>query len=194
MARIGEIKRKTRETDLRVEINLDGSGRWKGAIGVPFLEHMLELFARHGLFDLTCEGTGDLKVDAHHTVEDLGICLGEAITQALGDKAGIARYGHTLCPMEEALATVALDFSARPRLVWRVRPNGLIGDYDSQLSEEFFEALCRHAGLCLHVTCKGGKNLHHVQEACFKGVAQAMRCAVEIDPRIEGVLSTKGVL
>lgn len=194
MPRTAKIERKTRETGLRVELTLDGTGQWGGEVGVPFLEHMLELFARHGLFDLRVKGSGDVAVDVHHTVEDLGICLGQAITQALGDKAGITRYGHTICPMEEALATVALDFSNRPRLVWRVEPNGWIGEYDSQISEEFWESVCRHAGLCLHVVCEGGKNLHHIQEACFKGIAQAMRRAVEIDPRIQGVLSTKGVL
>ncbi len=194
MTRRGSVKRKTRETDLCAEINLDGTGAWSGSFGVPFLEHMLELLAKHGLFDLTVQGSGDLDVDPHHTVEDLGICLGDAITEALGDKAGIARYGHTLCPMEEVLATVALDLSGRARLVWRVSPNGWIGDYDSQLSEEFFESVCRRAGINLHVVCEGGKNLHHIQEACFKGIGQALRRAVAIDPRIEGVLSTKGTL
>lgn len=194
MARTAAVERKTRETDLKVEINLDGTGMWKGSVGVPFLEHMLELLAKHSLIDITIAGSGDLAVDPHHTVEDLGICLGQAIADALGDKAGIARYGHTICPMEEVVATVALDFSGRPKLVWKVEPDGWIGEYDSQLSEEFFEALCRKAGLNLHVMCSEGKNLHHIQEACFKGIAQAMRRAVEIDPRIDGVLSTKGVL
>jgi imidazoleglycerol-phosphate dehydratase len=194
MPRTAQVERKTRETDLRVELNLDGAGQFSGSVGIPFLEHMLELFAKHGLFDLRLQGSGDLAVDLHHTVEDLGICLGQALDQALGDKAGIARFGHALCPMEEALATVALDISGRPRLVWRVGPDGWIGDYDSQLTEEFLEALTRHAGLCLHVACEGGKNLHHIQEACFKGLAQALRRAVEIDPRVKGVPSTKGVL
>ena len=194
MARTAKIERRTRETALSVEINLDAEGSFSGEIGVPFLEHMLELFARHSLIDLTISGSGDLPVDPHHTVEDLGICIGQAIDRALGDRAGIARYGHTICPMEEVLATVALDFSGRPRLVWGVGPDGMIGAYDSQLSEEFWEAVSRHCGLCMHVLCDGGKNFHHIQEACFKAIAHAMRCAIEIDPKISGVMSTKGTL
>ena len=194
MSRTARVERKTRETDLSVEVNLDGVGKWSGSVGVPFLEHMLELLAKHSLIDLSIQGTGDLAVDAHHTVEDLGICVGQALAQALGDKVGIARFGHSICPMEEALATVALDLSGRPKLIWRVEPDGWIGEYDSQLSEEFVEALCRQAGICLHVICQGGKNIHHVQEACFKALARALRRAVEIDPRIQGVPSTKGVL
>jgi imidazoleglycerol-phosphate dehydratase len=195
MARTAKVERKTRETDLTVEVNLDGTGLYEGNVGVPFLEHMLELFAKHSLIDVAIGGSGDLPVDPHHTVEDLGICLGQAIDEALGDRAGIVRYGHTLCPMEEVMATIALDFSGRPRLVWRVGPNGVIGGaYDSQLSEEFWEAVCRKAGLCLHVICEGGKNYHHIQEACFKGIAHAVRRAIEIDPRIKGVLSTKGTI
>lgn len=196
MGRQAAIERATRETRIRLEIELDGSGSARIATGVGFLDHMLELFARHGLFDLACEAEGDTHVDDHHTVEDVGICLGQAMSGALGDKRGIARYGHFTLPMDESLATVAVDFSGRSAFVWKVE--GLaskIGAFDAELAEEFWAAASREARMNLHVVLHHGRNAHHIVEAIFKAAARAVRVAVAIDPRDPGSIpSTKGSL
>ena len=195
-ARRAEIARATSETDIRVTLDLDGTGKATIATGVGFLDHMLTALARHALLDLTVQAKGDLHIDDHHTTEDVGIVIGQAIRQALGDKRGIRRYGAALTPMDEALAEAALDVSGRPYLAWSVafqRPK--IGTFDTELVEEFFRALAFNAGLTLHVTLKAGTNAHHVAEACFKAVARALRMAAEADPRATGVVpSTKGSL
>lgn len=193
--RTASIKRKTRETDIAVTINLDGAGKSKIETGIPFMNHMLELFARHGFFDLNVETVGDIEVDYHHTMEDLGLVLGEAIAKAAGDKTGIRRYGSCLLPMDEALAQIALDLSGRPYLVYKVDPPAaLIKDIDTALFREFFQALSVKAGMNLHITILSGSEVHHVFEAIFKGFAKALNLAVAIDPAIKGVLSTKGCL
>jgi imidazoleglycerol-phosphate dehydratase len=162
---------------------------------VAFFDHMLTQIARHGFFDLTIKATGDLEVDAHHTVEDVGICLGEAFKQALGDKAGLRRYGRGTMPMHEALASVILDFSGRPFLVWHVDlPKAQVGTFDLELVQEFFTAFCNHAGANLHVNLAYGDNLHHIVEAIFKALARALDEATQLDPRVQGVLSSKGAL
>jgi imidazoleglycerol-phosphate dehydratase len=195
MARIATIERKTRETAIRVELNLDGRGDHEIVTGVPFFDHMLTQIARHGFFDLKIEARGDLEIDAHHTVEDTGICLGEAFKKALGDKTGIRRYGRGTMPMHEALASVILDFSGRPFLVYNVAlPKAQVGNFEVELVEEFFTAFCNHGGANLHVNLAYGDNLHHIIEAVFKAFARALDEACEIDPRIEGVLSSKGKL
>jgi imidazoleglycerol-phosphate dehydratase len=190
------LARATSETDIRLTLALDGTGAAQVATGVGFFDHMLTAFARHGLLDLTVAATGDLHIDDHHTVEDVGIVLGQAVRQALGDKRGIRRFGQCLLPMDEALAEAAIDISGRPFLAWSVpfqRPK--IGSFDTELVEEFFRALAFNAGITLHVTLKAGTNAHHVAEACFKAVARALRMAVEQDPRASGVIpSTKGSL
>jgi len=195
-ARRAEITRATSETDIRVSLDLDGTGQATIATGVGFLDHMLTALARHGLLDLTVQAKGDLHIDDHHTTEDVGIVIGQAIRQALGDKRGIRRYGAALIPMDEALAEAALDVSGRPYLAWSVafqRPK--IGTFDTELVEEFFRALAFNAGITLHVTLKAGTNAHHVAEACFKALARALRQAVEPDPRAGGAIpSTKGAL
>lgn len=195
-ARRAEIARVTSETDIRVSLDLDGSGQAKIATGVGFLDHMLTALARHALLDLTVQAKGDLHIDDHHTTEDVGIVIGQAIRQALGEKRGIRRYGAALIPMDEALAEAALDVSGRPFLAWSVafqRPK--IGTFDTELVEEFFRALAFNAGITLHVTLKAGTNAHHVAEACFKALARALREAVEPDPRAGGAIpSTKGAL
>lgn len=193
--RQSEIHRKTNETDVTIRLDLDG-GEVRCASGVPFFDHMLDQLGRHGRLGLVVETTGDLEIDAHHTVEDTGIALGEAISEALGDKAGISRYGDALVPMEEALATVALDISGRPLLVYNAEIEAeMIGQYETALTEEFLQALCRSAGLTLHVTLVRGKNPHHCVEAIFKALARALSDAVAIDPRAQGAVpSTKGVL
>ncbi|MEA2434479.1 MAG: imidazoleglycerol-phosphate dehydratase [Actinomycetota bacterium] len=196
MTRRGRVERKTSETEVIVEVGLDESGRVSSATGVPFFDHMLDQLGRHGRFDLLVEATGDLEIDAHHTVEDVGIALGEALTKALGDKKGIRRYGDALVPMEEALARVALDISGRPLLVYGadvgVEP---IGQYDPGLTEEFLQALCRSGGLTLHVDLIRSRNPHHGVEAIFKALAVALGEAVSIDPRApDQVPSTKGTL
>jgi imidazoleglycerol-phosphate dehydratase len=174
---------------------LDGTGEQQIATGVPFFDHMLTQIARHGFFDLTITAKGDLEVDAHHTVEDVGICLGEAFKQALGDKTGIRRYGRGTMPMHEALAAVVLDFSGRPFLVWHVDlPKVQVGSFDLELVEEFFTAFCNHAGANIHVNLAYGDNLHHIVEAVFKAFARALDEASQIDPRVQGVLSSKGAL
>jgi len=190
------IERKTKETQLTVGIDLDGAGKFQGSVGVPFLEHMLDLLARHSLIDLTVSGSGDLAIDPHHTVEDLGIVLGQALSKALGDKRGITRYGAVIIPMDEALARCALDLCARPFLRYRADiPKERIGDYDVELTEEFFRALAVNAALTLHLELLYGSNGHHAVEALFKAFARALRQALAIDPREAGAVpSTKGVL
>ena len=195
MPRVAKIDRATRETQIRLELNLDGSGGGSWKTGVGFLDHMLELFARHGALDLTTEAKGDLHVDQHHTVEDVGICLGQAVKQALGDKAGIRRYGHFTLPMEETLCTTAIDLSGRYYLAFNANfASAKIGDFDTELVEDFFQAFAANALCNLHVFVHYGRNSHHIAEAIFKSTARALRQAVETDPRIPGVPSTKGVL
>jgi imidazoleglycerol-phosphate dehydratase len=195
MARSATIERRTRETDIRVSLELDGSGKHKIESPVPFFDHMLTQIARHGFFDLEIRAVGDIEIDAHHTVEDLGICLGEAFKKALGDKAGIWRYGRGTMPMHEALASVILDFSGRPLLVFNVDlPKVQVGNFDVELVEEFFTAFCNHSGANIHVNLAYGDNLHHIIEAVFKAFAQALAEATRPDPRIEGVRSSKGAL
>ncbi len=195
-ARTGEVDRTTKETAIRVRVDLDGTGVAKVATGVGFFDHMLEQLGRHSLIDLTVDAEGDLHVDSHHTVEDVGIALGTALTQALGDKRGIRRYGWAAVPMEEALVLVALDLSGRPFLGFDAPvPSEQIGTYDPDLTEEFFMALTRSGGITLHVRLLSGRNSHHIVEGVFKAVAKALRIAVEVDPRAgDEVPSTKGVL
>jgi len=196
MTRQATIARATSETDIRLTLDLDGRGSADVATGVGFFDHMLTALARHALMDLSVAAKGDLHIDDHHTVEDVGIVLGQAMRQALGDKRGIRRFGQCLLPMDEALAEAAIDISGRPFLAWDVafqRPK--IGTFDTELVEEFFRAFAFNAGITLHVTLKAGSNAHHVAEACFKAVARALRMAVEMDPRTAGEIpSTKGSL
>lgn len=194
--RSASVSRRTAETDVAVSIALDGTGKAEIATGVGFLDHMLELFARHGLFDLTVKVTGDLHVDQHHTTEDTGIALGQAILQALGDKKGITRYADIHLPMDETLTRIAMDISGRPFLVFRTKfPTEKIGVFDTELVREFFQAFAMNAGLTLHVETLYGENSHHIAESCFKGLARALRQAVAVDPREGGrVPSTKGTL
>ena len=195
MARKKKITRKTTETDISVEINLDGEGTGKISTTVPFLDHMLTLFAKHGFIDLTVKGSGDTNVDYHHLVEDLGICFGEAVKGALGDKKGVSRYGSAFVPMDEALCHVCIDISGRPYLVFMADFGGKkIRDFDPILLEEFFKAFSDHGGITLHVNVRYGKNPHHIAEAIFKAFARALKEAVCMDDRIKGVLSTKGSL
>ena len=193
--RTADIARKTGETDIRLSLALYGQGRCDAQCGIGFFEHMLSALCRFGLLDLTLRCEGDLHVDAHHTVEDVGICLGQAIAQALGDKRGIARLGHACAPMDEALALAALDVSGRPYLVLDAQFDApMVGAMDTQLVREFFRAVATHAGLTLHLRVPYGQNDHHKIEALFKAFGRALRDAVAPDPRIDGVLSTKGVL
>ena len=193
--RTSEITRTTAETDISLSFNIDGTGSYEVSTGVPFLDHMLELFAKHGCFDLKVQAKGDTKVDDHHTVEDIGICLGKALKEAVGDKAGIYRYGFMLLPMDEALAEVALDFSGRPFLAWNVEwQQETIKTFQTSLVEEFWRAVAVEAGLNLHIIARAGKDAHHVSEAIFKGTARAMRSALSYDPRGKGIPSTKGTL
>jgi len=195
MARTAQITRKTAETDITLTLSLDGRGTYQIASPAPFLNHMLELFAKHGLFDLTIEAAGDSEIDLHHTVEDLGICLGDAVDKALGDKTGIKRYGTSTVPMDEALATAVVDLSGRPFLVYEVEfVSDKVGEFDLELFEEFFKSFSVHARANVHIVLHHGKNAHHMAEACFKAFARSLSDAVRIDPRIEGVLSTKGKL
>jgi imidazoleglycerol-phosphate dehydratase len=195
MARIATINRTTKETTINLDLGLDGRGEHRIETGVPFFDHMLTQIVRHGFFDLQIQATGDLEVDAHHTVEDVGICLGEAFRQALGDKAGIRRYGRGTMPMHEALAAVVLDFSGRPFLVFNVPlPKAQVGNFELELVEEFFTAFCNHAGANVHVNLAYGDNLHHIVESVFKAFARGLDEATQRDPRIEGVLSSKGTL
>ncbi len=195
MARNATIKRTTGETSIELSLELDGSGQSSIATPVPFVDHMLTLLARHGFFDLTVTASGDTEIDAHHTVEDLGICLGNAFREALGDKAGIRRYGRGTVPMDESLASVILDFSGRPFLVYNVpMPKAKVGTFDTELVEEFFVAFANHAGANVHVNLAYGSNLHHIIEAIFKAFGRALDEATSLDPRVQGVLSTKGKL
>jgi imidazoleglycerol-phosphate dehydratase len=195
MTRKAEITRKTAETDIRLSIELDGEGKYSVQSPAHFLNHMLELFSKHGLFDLTVQASGDSEIDLHHTVEDIGICLGDAVDKALGDKAGIKRYGTSTVPMDEALATAVVDLSGRPFLVYEVEfGSDKVGEFDLELFEEFFKSFAVHARANVHIVIHHGKNAHHMAEACFKAFARSLSDAVRIDPRIKGVLSTKGKL
>ncbi|WP_425092463.1 imidazoleglycerol-phosphate dehydratase HisB [Tropicimonas sp. S265A] len=194
--RSATITRKTAETDISVELNLDGTGAYDNQTGVGFFDHMLDQLSRHALIDMTARCTGDLHIDDHHTVEDVGIALGQALTQAMGDKRGIVRYGACLLPMDDALVRAALDLSGRPYLVWSVdMPTGKIGTFDTELVREFFQAFSTHGGITLHVEKLAGLNSHHIAEAAFKAVARSLRDALETDPRkADAVPSTKGML
>jgi imidazoleglycerol-phosphate dehydratase len=195
MPRVATVERKTRETRIRVEIDLDGQGRSSIQTPLPFLTHMLDQVARHGLFDVTIQAEGDVEIDGHHTTEDCGIALGAAVLQALGDKAGIARYGEATLPMDEALAQCALDLSGRPFFVCRVPlPKAKIGAFDAELAPVFFEGFARGAGANLHLRLIEGDNLHHIVEICFKAFAKALLRATRIEPRSAGIPSTKGSL
>ena len=194
--RSATITRTTAETDISVTLTIDGTGQYDNQTGVGFFDHMLDQLARHALFDLTVRAEGDLHIDDHHTVEDTGIALGQALAQALGDKRGIRRYGECALPMDDAQVRCALDLSGRPFLIWNVAlPTQKIGTFDCELVREFFQALATHGGITLHVDLIHGLNSHHIAEAAFKSVARALRLAVEPDPRMAGVLpSTKGAL
>ena len=193
--RISKIDRNTNETEITLELNLDGTGKSEIQTGVGFFDHMLELFSRHGVFDLKVNAKGDLHVDQHHTVEDTGICLGQAFREALGDKAGIRRYGHFTLPMEETLVTTAVDLSGRYYLVFNAEfPSQKIGEFDSELVEDFWQAFAANALCNLHVNLHYGRNSHHISEAIFKSLARSLRIATESDPRMTGVPSTKGVI
>ena len=194
--RIAEIERKTKETDIFAKINLDGSGKYKIDTGIPFLDHMLELFAKHGFFDLELTAKGDLEVDCHHTMEDIGLVLGTVISKALGAKEGIKRYGFFILPMDETMVTVALDLSGRPFLVYKLEPQKqTLNNIDTQLFNEFFQALAVKSGMNLHLVQQSGGETHHIFEAAFKAFAKALDMAVQIDDRLKGnVLSTKGIL
>lgn len=194
--RTGRVERNTHETQISVELNLDGEGKYDVSTGIGFLDHMLEQLSRHSLIDLTVKATGDLHIDYHHTTEDVGIAIGEAFTQALGDRRGITRYGSALSPMDESLTRVALDASNRPYLVWKVEfVRDKLGEMDTELFKEWFAAFAQAAGLTLHVETFYGENNHHIIESAFKGLARALRAAVEIDPRkADQVPSTKGTL
>jgi imidazoleglycerol-phosphate dehydratase len=196
MSREATIERTTNETSVALTLALDGTGAGERTTGVGFLDHMLDLVARHGRLDLTVNATGDLHTGAHHTVEDVGICVGQALDEALGDRAGIARYGHSVVPMDEARAAAAIDVSGRPFLAWEAPgvPPGAIGNFDHELAEEFFRALCANARLTLHLEVEAGTNAHHMLEAAFKAFARALRAATAIDPTEQGVPSTKGTL
>lgn len=194
--RRAEVSRNTKETQISVAVNLDGRGAARLDIGLPFLEHMLEQVARHGLIDMTVEAKGDLHIDAHHTVEDVGITLGQALARAVGDKKGIRRYGHAYVPLDEALSRVVIDFSGRPGLEYHVDfPRARVGEFDVDLLHEFFQGFTNHALVTLHVDCLRGKNAHHNAETVFKAFGRALRMALEIDPRAaDTVPSTKGSL
>ena len=194
--RSGSVSRITKETDIQIALTLEGSGVGKIHTGIPFFDHMLTSFTRYGFFDLDLRARGDLDVDYHHTVEDVGICLGEAFDRALGAKEGIQRFGHTVMPMDEALVSVTLDICARPYLIYRVTfPGPRIGtSFPSELVQEFFQGFIRRSGLTLHINMHYGTNSHHIAEAIFKGVGRAMGQACALDPRIRGVFSTKGEL
>jgi len=195
VTRSAEITRTTKETELSLRVALDGTGAGKRATGIGFFDHMLDLLARHGRLDLEVKAVGDLETGGHHTVEDTGLSLGSALDQALGDRAGIARYGHAIVPMDEARATCALDISGRPLLVWSADlPPGAIANFDHELAEEFFRAVASAAKLTLHLSVDTGTNAHHMVEAAFKAFARALRMATAVDPTETGVPSTKGTL
>jgi len=190
------VSRDTNETQISVSLNIDGTGKASFDTGLPFLDHMLDQVARHGLMDLEIKARGDLEIDAHHTVEDIGITLGQAMTKAVGDKKGIVRYGHAFVPLDEALSRVVLDFSGRPGLEYGVAfPRAAIGEFDVDLFHEFFQGFCNHALVTLHIDCIRGNNAHHIAETIFKAFGRALRMALEADPRSVGVIpSTKGTL
>ncbi|WP_341861947.1 imidazoleglycerol-phosphate dehydratase HisB [Gymnodinialimonas sp. 57CJ19] len=194
--RTAQITRKTAETDISVEINLDGAGTYDNQTGVGFFDHMLDQLARHALIDMTVRCSGDLHIDDHHSVEDVGIALGQALTQAMGDKRGIKRYGECVLPMDDARVSCALDLSGRPFLVWEVEmPTQKIGTFDTELVREFFQAFATHGGITLHIAQAAGFNSHHIAEAAFKSVARSLRDALEVDPRkADAIPSTKGSL
>ena len=193
--RRAEVTRKTAETEITVAVNLDGTGVYEIQTGIGFFDHMLDQLARHSLIDITLRAKGDLHIDDHHTVEDCGIALGQALAQALGDKRGIRRYGHFHLAMDDAQVACALDLSARPYLVWNLAfPTAKIGKFDTELVREFFQALATHGGITLHIDLIHGLNSHHIAEAAFKAVARALREAVEQDPRNPGLPTTKGAL
>jgi imidazoleglycerol-phosphate dehydratase len=195
-SRQGKIERKTKETQIAVSVDLDGSGRSEISTGIGFLDHMLDQLSRHSLIDLTVKAKGDLHIDFHHTTEDTGICIGEAVAKALGDRTGIRRWGEATVPMDETLTRVALDASNRPYLIWKVNfSKPKLGEMDTELFKEWFQAFAQHAGLTLHIENLYGENNHHIVESCFKGLARSLRQAIEIDPRkSDAVPSTKGVL
>lgn len=193
--RIAEVSRGTAETKISVKLNLDGSGSVEFDTGIPFLEHMLHQIARHGVMDLEVIASGDLHIDDHHTVEDIGITIGQAVAKALGNKAGISRYGHAYVPLDEALSRVVIDFSGRPQLIQKVVwPDAMVGRFATTLVHEFFQGFCNHALATLHIDNLRGANSHHIAETMFKAFGRAMRMAVEIDPRINDIPSTKGML
>jgi len=195
LTRSATIQRDTLETRIQVSVNLDGSGSARLASGLPFLDHMLDQIARHGLIDLDVAAQGDLQIDAHHTVEDIGIALGQAVRHALGDKRGIRRYGHAYVPLDEALSRVVLDCSGRPGLEYAVEfPRARIGDFDVDLFREFFQGFVNHALITLHIDTLRGRNAHHIAETVFKAFGRALRMAVEVDPRMTEIPSTKGCL
>ena len=196
MFRKAQVIRKTKETDIILNLNLDGKGVYDIRTSIPFLDHMLSLFARHGLFDLKIKAKGDIEIDYHHTVEDIGICLGDALKKALGTKAGIKRYGDATVPMDEAVASAAIDISDRPYLVYKAAlpKKGRIKNFDADLVEDFLQAVVSRSGITLHVTAPYGRNIHHIIEAVFKAIARALSDAVRLDSRIKGVMSTKGRL
>jgi len=195
MTRTAKVERKTRETEIRIEIDLDGTGKATIDTPLPFLSHMLEQIARHGAIDLSIVAKGDVEIDGHHTTEDIGIVLGKAVLDALGDRRGIRRYGAATLPMDEALVTAAMDLSGRPFFVWKVPlPKAKIGTWDVELAEVFFEAFARTAQANLHIVLHQGQNLHHIVEISFKAFARALREATELDPRAPGIPSTKGTL
>ena len=196
MFRKAQVIRKTKETDIILNLNLDGKGIYDIRTSIPFLDHMLSLFARHGLFDLKIKAKGDIEIDYHHTVEDIGICLGDALKKALGTKAGIKRYGDATVPMDEAVASAAIDISDRPYLVYKAAlpKKSKIKNFDADLVEDFLHAVVSRSGITLHVTAPYGRNIHHIIEAVFKAIARALSDAVRLDPRIKGVMSTKGRL
>ena len=195
MSRRARVERKTKETEILVELDLDGAGTSEIETGIPFLNHMLEIFSRHGLFDLKIKAKGDIEVDYHHTVEDVGLTLGQAFKEGLGDKQGICRFGEASVPLDETLAQAVVDLGGRPYLSYKVkiRP-GRVGGFDTDLPQEFFRALANQLSMNLHINVLQGENPHHIIEACFKALARAMERATRVDPRIRGVLSTKGSL
>lgn len=195
MKREAEVKRKTKETDIRIYLKLDGSGEYKINTTIPFLDHMLCQIAKHGLFDMEIEAKGDIEVDYHHTVEDAGIALGEAFKKALGEKEGIKRYGHAVIPLNESLSMVSVDISGRPYIVYNVAiPKEKVGEFDAELTEEFFRAFANSSGMSLHINLMYGNNLHHIIESIFKAAARALSEATSIDERVKGIPSTKGKL
>jgi imidazoleglycerol-phosphate dehydratase len=195
MGRTAKVSRKTKETDITVYVDLDGSGKADIETGMPFYNHMLDAFTRHGLFDINVQAQGDIEVDYHHTVEDVGLALGQAFKDALGDKHGIRRFGEASCPLDETLARVVVDLSGRPYLSYnvKIRP-GRVGNFDTDLPHEFYAAFANQLGMNLHIDVLRGENPHHIIEACFKAFARAMDIATQLDPRVHGVPSTKGSL